>query len=139
MYPSSIHPEATYVSNVIPTTPKISLSKGCVCGVYDRSCLSSKDPDYCSILQVTAVSTRHRTVFLQSLQKNDNSKHTTLHAVDVNLQTDTVKIASQMNSYTGMIKSVSIIILLKFNMIFFDYKKGESKFVHLFVYLYTCY
>ena len=50
MYPSSIHPEATYVSNVNPTTTNIPLSKGFVCGVYDRRCLSSKDPDYCTIL-----------------------------------------------------------------------------------------
>ena len=138
MYPPYIHPEATYISNVNPTTPTIPLSKGFVCGVYDRSCLSSKDPNYCPILQVMAVSTRHCTVFLQSLPKNDNSKHTTLHAVDANLQTGTVKIASQMNSYTGMIKCGSVIKLLKFNTIYFDYKKGESKFVTLFGYLYTC-
>ena len=70
------------------------------------------------------MSTKFRSIYLDLLNTDITSKHTTLNAVDGDLKPVAIKILSQMNAYTNMLKVGSIIKLLKFTTIFFDYRKG---------------
>ena len=69
---------------------------------------------------------------MDTLNKDNIMTHKTLHTVDEDLNTVTIKISSQTNAYTGMIKDGSIIKLLKFTTLFFDYKKATLCLIHLF-------
>jgi len=77
-----------------PASVDICLSQGFVVGVYIRKCKSASDHDYAATLQVQSVSTKHRSVFMETLNKDDITKHTTLYAVDGDLDMVTIKISS---------------------------------------------
>ena len=124
VFPQSIHPCATYPIEPIESSIDIQLSRDFVKGDYKRQWLSVNDPDYAATLQITDISAKFRSVYLEALNTDDTSKQTIVHAVDGYLQTVTIKMSSQMNAYTGLLKLGSIIKLLKFTTIFFNYRKG---------------
>lgn len=99
--------------------------------------MSDTDQDYSPILQVSVISTKlKKNAFLESVQKDDDSRHITLHAIDGDGNMITIEIASQMIFHTGHIQAGTVIVLLKFMPIFFDYHKGSYQCVFLVIYIY---
>ena len=72
---------------------------------------------------------------MESVQKDNNSRHITLHGIDGDGNTVTIKIASQMNAHTGHIQAGTVMKLLKLLPIFFDYQKGTYYRVLYVIYI----
>ena len=120
--PPSVNPSVTLLAK---SNPENGLSCGFIKGIYN--CLSTNiqsDPEYAPLLQITAVTNRYRSSYLDSIADKVQIKQTTLTAIDGDLNTITLKVASQMTSWTGTLTAGSIVKLLKYQRIYFDYKKG---------------
>ena len=76
------------------------------------------------MLHVRAVTTKYQTARFQSNGGNGYvNKQVTLHGADNKDNIITIKIASQMNGKSGMLKVGSIICIHNFQTVFYDYTK----------------
>ena len=121
VFPPSINPSVTLLSK---SNAENGLSCGFIKDIFNCSKNLQSDPDYAPLLQLTAVTNRYRSSYLDSVADKVQIKQTTLTAIDGDFNTITLKVASQMTSWTGTLMAGSIIKLLKYQVLYFDYKKG---------------
>ena len=92
-FPLSINPSVTLLSK---TNPLNGLSCGFIQGIYNGSTNLNSDSEYAPLLQITAVINRYRSSFLDSFADKIKIKQIILTAIDGDLNTITLKVASQM-------------------------------------------
>ena len=122
--PSIYPPPIDFDVSTSSSTSTSKLSDNFVSRVYQRLVNSRHDEDSDPILHIRAVTTKYRTARFQSNGGNEYvNKQVTLHGVDSKDHVITIKLASQMNGKSGMLKVGSVISIHNFQTVFYDYAK----------------
>ena len=102
------------------------LTKKIMEGIYSMEIECADDCDDPPILQVTAMTYRYRSNFTCQIGKEGTTKCVTLHAIDAGGEVATLKLATQLNGYIGLLKEGVIIQLNQFRSFQYNYMNEGS-------------
>ena len=108
-------------SNIIPQLTKKITEK-----IYSMSIESATDCNEPVVLQVTAVTQRYRNSFTVQIGKEHTTKCVTWHAIDADGEVVTIKLATQLNGYIGLLQEGVIIQLNQFRSFQYNYMNQDS-------------